>query len=516
MSLRCFLSLAALVVATGASAKAGVITGHLVDSQGNPVANAIFQLDLKSGGGGSVTASGAFTDANGNFTTTVSPDGDYRMIVFPPAPPVSTVVTTVIDGIVVGPATNNIGTKTLQVGTTLTGRVVNVAGTPLVEVGLGFVAPPDDQPLDFTNPDTNALGRFTVAVPYGPCTITFKPGPVPYYGGPGTAPTTRWYNFTGPVDAGTIVMPTGYTVSGVVLDADSGSPVEDAEVRAVNTATGETLYTPENRTSASGTYMILVPAGTYDFHVMPRSNDDLIPATIANRTVPPAQSLGTTQLQAGMQLKGKARNSSGNGLAGVTVSVTNATTGAPIYVADNVTTAGGNYKIVVPTGTFDVRFAPPIDEPLGTATVADLVVNGNTQQDVNLPAAPFFTNVGSGIAGTNGLVPTIFASGGAPRIGNLGYAIECANALGASPALFESWIGTPPAFPTTGVLMQRRVVRTTGLPGVAGVGTVRVPFGIANSSAMVGQEIRARFSVRDFAAPHHRSMTNELRATIAP
>lgn len=513
-------SMAVLSALVGASAQAGVITGRLVDSQGQPVPNATFQLDLRGGGGGgggggSVIASGAFTDANGYFTTTVTPNGDYRLTAYPQPPPAKPVVVTLFDGITVGVTPNNVGSLVLPVGTTFSGRVVNGLGTPLVGVSLGYLTSSSSQSGEFTNPDTDSSGHFTVAVPYGPCTITYKPGPVPYYGGPGTAPTTSSQDFTGPVNAGDVVLPPGFTLSGSVVDS-SGAPVEDAEVHVVDRATGQALYTPENRTGLTGAYSVLVPTGTFDVQILPRSNDGLVSATIPNKTVTGPMFLGTTTLADGRQLKGKARNQNGTGLAGVSLFVVDATTQQVVPLTDNVTTAGGNYKVFVPTGTFHVTFSPPIDQPLGSSTVANVVVSGNTTQDATLPDAPFFTNVGTGVAGTGGLVPQIVATGGAPRVGNLAYAFECSNALGGSPGMIETWVGTPPTFPGVSVLMQRSLVRLEGAAGVAGDGRVRVPFGIPNTSTLVGQEIRARFVIRDRASPHARSLTNELRATIAP
>lgn len=516
MSLRTLLSTASFLSLTCALAHAGVVTGHLVDSQGQPVQNAVFDVQNSSGNAAFVV-SGGFTDANGNFTTTITPSGSYRITVFPQPPPASLVVTKRLDNVVIGNSTNNLGTITLQRGHALSGRVVNVVGTPLVGVGLEFVAAPDFQPLDFTNGDTTATGRFTVAVPFGPCTLQFKPGPVPYYGGPGTAPTTRSWNISGDMDVGDVVMPSGFTISGSVQQLSGNGPVEDARIEVVDTTSGAILYTPDNRTSTFGSYLLTVPAGTYDLRILPHSNDDLASATIQNVSVPPSTSLGTTFLADAVELRGKAFDANGSSVVGATIGLVDANTNQVVPVADNVTASGGNYRISVPTGTFHVTFSAPTTIPFGLGTVSNVVVTNNTHQDGTMPAVPFFTNVGTGVAGTGGVVPQIRASGGTPRLGNLGYTLECTSGLGGARAMIETWIGTPPpVFSSVAVAMQGRMLRLDGNQGVAGAGTARVSLPIPNSSSFAGLEIRARFSVQDPAAPKRRAMTNELRATIAP
>jgi hypothetical protein len=139
MSLRplvCFFGLAAL---SSGLAHAGVVSGQVRDSQGNPVRNATFQVEMMSSTDDPIVL-GGFTDTFGNFTTTITPNGDYRITIFPQPAPQSLVVVERFENITVGTTPNNLGTIVLDVGTLLTGRVLNSSGTPLVGVSLGFRA----------------------------------------------------------------------------------------------------------------------------------------------------------------------------------------------------------------------------------------------------------------------------------------------------------------------------------------------------------------------------------------
>lgn len=72
MFARTFSTLLAVGALTCAQAEAGVITGIIVDSQGNPVRNALFEID-EQGGDGPTSVLGGMTDAQGAFTTTITP-----------------------------------------------------------------------------------------------------------------------------------------------------------------------------------------------------------------------------------------------------------------------------------------------------------------------------------------------------------------------------------------------------------------------------------------------------------
>lgn len=510
------LSLALTAAALVSSvATAGVITGTLIDSAGNPVRNAVFQVDAMAGSDTPIV-SGGFTNANGQFTTTITPDGDYRITVFPLPPPQSSVVTARFENIVVGPTTNNLGVKVLEVGTALSGRVVNSVGTPLQQVSLEFLTAPDQQPLDFTNPDTSISGHFTVNIPFGDCEVHFEPGPVPYYGGTSTAPVTVFMNdVTGPVNLGDVVMPPGYSVSGVVRRRSDNTPVEDADVVILRSDTGASVWSPKDKTSETGSFLVVVPAGTYDFGVVADPDEELVAWVTRNRAVPPSLSLGTILLDEGVELAGKATDAGDVGQVGVTIRLTDSTTNQPVFTGSSRTTEGGSYRMTVPTGTFDLTFDPPYALPVGRETDVDLVVNGNLDHDCVLPTVPYYSISGTGTAGTGGVVPTISASGGTPRLGNDDYSLRVNQAVGGGRAFLLVSVGSGSAPVFGGGLARVHAVQLSGSAGAPGQGTASLAVGIGSSPALVGSTLRARAFVLDNGGAAGRAMTAELTATIA-
>lgn len=516
MSIRLFTTSAALCALVCTTAQAGVITGQLRDTQGMPVANAIFEF--QGSGAGDAIVIGGSSDANGNFTTTVTPDGNYRMIVYPLPPPQSSVVVKRFQNIVVGATTNNLGTLLLGNGVQVSGRVVNSAGTPLVSVGMEFLSPADSQWLDFTNHDTNALGQFNVNVPYGECEVGFEPGPVPYYGGPGTGPHSILLNNTGSMDLGDVVMPAGYVVSTSVRRASDNSAVEDVGVEFVRRSSGRVAYTPHNRTDANGNLGITVAPDNYDVRYVPRSNDGLITTTLFNRTVPPGGPLGTVSMEEGVELRGRVRGADNVGYPGTTVQLFHAVTNAEVFVDNGVTNATGNYSVIAPPGTYNVKFSASFAIPFGTITYNNVVIPPNTNhvdRDGTLPSVPFGTLVGSGVPGLGGITPAIVPVGGAPRLGNAAYSLNFSQARGAALGVVIYSFG-PSTAPHGPQLYARSALALSGTPGVAGDGAGAFQIPIPNDASLAGQTLHAWLHVRDGASNFGVAATQELRATITP
>lgn len=515
---RTLSTLFALGTLTCSQAFAGTITGTVIDSQGNPVQNALFEIDEMSGSG-PTSVIGGMTNAQGVFTTTITPDGNYAIRMYPQSPPQSLAVVTRFENVTVGPTVNNMGTITLPVGVWATGRVVNTVGTPLQSVGVQFVTAPDHQPLDFTNHDTNTLGQFSVTVPFGECEMQFEPGPVPYYGGPGAAPTSLSLNITapGPINLGDIVMPQGAPVSATVLRQSDSSPIADLEIQWVNRATGKLMYVPHPRTDDFGNITFVSQLGNFDLRLAPDAGDGLMPQTVSNLSVPGAQP-GNVFLVDGVELSGRVRGTNNADLANVSVTVVDHATQAEVFIGNVRTGVNGKYTAIVQNGTYDVRFSPPFSLPYAQDIKTNVVVSGDKTLNSNPAPLAFFTTSGVGSPGAGGITPLLTAVGGAPRVGNGSYSLKVSDGVGGAMAiavLQQPWttsIGTD--FVTSSHGFRRLQLNGNfNVPG-EGVGGFSLP--IANDAGLIGQTLHARFMVRDPSVVRGWSSTVNLSATVQP
>ncbi len=516
MFLRTLHVAAALSALTCGLARAGVVSGHVVDDHGHPVANALLEFKRTKGGGKTVVVTGGFTDANGAFSATVTPNDNYKMTVYPAPPPQSLVVVQQFSDIAIGNSTNNVGTLTMFVGAELKGRTVNVAGTPLVNVSMEFVVGAN-QPLNFTNKDTDIFGRFDVAIPFGQSHMHFTPGAPPYYGGNQSGPDDLELDVQQSEDIGDITMPNGFPLTAFVVDASNNVGIPNVQVDLIDSATGQIKFLPDNTTDSYGMLSSLLVAGTYDFRFTPQSGDPFVPSEYLHQTMLGAASLGVVKLQPGVQLSGKVIGADNLAKAGVRIGLVDPTTHAPIYLGDVQTSASGNYSALAPNGTFDVSMSPPFSIPFGLGTNHGVVIAGDTTSNGTLPSLPFFSIVGSGTQGAGGFTPAISATGGTPRIGNASYSLHCAQAVGGAKALVVYSIGTPSggshpfsaATPTV-----RKFVQLGGASGTAGVGVGDFAMPIANDAQLAGSLLRARFFVIDPAGAGGHASTPELNATI--
>lgn len=502
------------IAALCAPVAAQTLTGRLVDAQGVGVAGV--DIDLKAqGGGGDPTLSQDFTDANGFFTTSVTPAGTYRVEFIPPPPPASSSMYLRLDNIVVSGVTN-LGVITLPQGVALTGRCVDSGGAPLAGVNLD-IADAAGVDVDLVHDTTDPNGFFAVAAPGGALRVDFDSRPVV---GPLVAPQRRTLNLSAPTTLPDVVHPPGFVLSSFVKRQSNNSPVVGLDVDVFDSATQLELYTPDDTTDALGFFDTVVPAGVFDIRFDAPAGSGLVSLELASRSVSATTFLGTQLLPPGFTLSGLVTSAAGVPQSGVDIDVHVVATGAPIYLSADNTNAAGQYSVVVPAGTYRVDYSPSYSVPLGATQVASLLVNANKVQNAVLPSCPFFATVGVGTPGLGGVTPQISASGGTPRPGNDGYTLHVSQGRGGAFAIVFYSLN-PPSNPLPSPMqvqspMTRRIVSLDGPIGVAGAGDASFSLPIPQDPFLAGNLLRAWFRIRDGAALSGLSSSNELRATICP
>ena len=377
-------------------ARAGVITGRVVDSNGVPIAG----VNIDANGGATVTNGG--TDANGLFTTTITPDGVYDILFEPPPPPASTALTRELLNVnVVG--TVNLGDVVLPPGVALTGKVVrasNGAGVP----GVNLDVEQNGTPLLVKGDVTDALGNFSIAVPTGAVTVFFKTEGTPL---PLLAPDYLELNLGGNTNLGNVPLQNGFLVSAIVRRATNNNPVANADIDVNDTLTGKKLFTPGDNTDANGFVDFVVPAGTFDIEICPVFANLLVAKTLLATPISSNTFLGTILLDPGVVLSGTVLDFQGQPHAQVDVDLKFTATGVKVTLCDDNTNAAGQYQVVVPTGTFDVKFTPPPTLGLGTQTIPGVVVAGNTVLNGTLPDCGTITYCTAKPTSIPGCVPAI-------------------------------------------------------------------------------------------------------------
>jgi hypothetical protein len=233
--------------------------------------------------------------------------------------------------------------------------------------------------------------------------------------------------------------------------------------------------------------------------------------------------LGTTTLFGGVALTGVVKNVAGQVLAGVDVDVINSASGVGVPLCDDNTSASGSYSVVVPTGTFDVRFEPPYSLPYGSSTVPGQVITGPKTVNGVLPSCPFFVNYGAGTPGAGGIVPHLQTSGGAPRGGNPNFTYQLSQGLGGAPAILAASLGSAslPIFGGVALIDFTSIIATvplalSGSAGAPGAGAASFKLPVAITPPLYGFTIYNQFVVFDPAAPAGFSMSEGMAYTFCP
>lgn len=511
---------AVLLCSLPTTVTAGVLTGRVVDSNGVGVPGVDLDFKAESGGSDPIVSNDG-TDANGFFSTTVTPNGLYRVTFTPPPPPATTHLVLRMDDVaIVG--TTAIGNVVLGAGVAVSGRVLSQSsGLPVVGVNIDVLDLATGNNLTLANDLTNLAGQFSVAAPAGPIELRMNPESA---AGPRLAPARLTLSPSANVNVGDQVLSPGFLVTALVKDLSGGQAVEELDVDAEDSLTGAKLYTPGDNTDAAGFVDFVVPAGTFDLEFCPQFGDQLVATEILSRTITTDTFLGTLFLKDGVVLSGNVKDFNGTNQGAVDVNVEDALTGVKVVLCSDNTDSAGNYAVVVPTGNLEVKFSPPFSTPLGSDVRTVNVPGVGALLNGALPSCPFFSTTGSSSVGSGGFTPVVSASGGAPRLGNSGYAIEFSQGLGGAHAVVSLWTAQPGAAPgfgsgLPGLAPPKMLHRTTRLSGafkVPGIGTATFPYPVGSKANLAGVTLHARILVRDPAGPSGVSMSHELQATFCP
>jgi hypothetical protein len=370
--------LALLILAPAASAD--VITGRVVDSNGVGVAGVDLDFTRAGGGGGNAHEMNDGTDVNGFFTTTVDPDV-WDVIFFPPTPPATTLLATVVPNVNAnGPI--DIGTVVLPPGVLVTGTVRGVANIPVAGVKVNVFDNGSGDQLPLKNNTTSAFGVFNLALPPNQA-LDFQYLTANVFGQTLAPQEILDTTFTGTTNLGDLVLLQGSHLSGTVRHTNA-TAVVGADIDVLDAATGDKYFTPGDNTTAAGTFNVVVPTGgTYDVMICHPPAENLVAVDVNNLVLGADTNLGVLTMQPGVVMSGTIRNRNGSPHPGADINVYQPGTTIQVPLCQDNANGTGAYAVIVPIGTFDVVFSPTGPHPAshkdrhnGVVIGGPIVLNG--------------------------------------------------------------------------------------------------------------------------------------------
>jgi len=370
------LTFVVMVISIPAFAQTYTVSGVVRDNNFAPVENVAVQMYDTTG-----IVIGIYKDTTdiAGFYSIGGVDLDYYDISFRPRTSTGFVPQYMHSVFINSNTTINV---TLVPGYFFTGFVFDNQGNGIEDVDLNVYDQTTGLKLFTPGDNTDVDGFYEIVLPSGVFTVAYR-----YRG---TIPNPRYVPvelLNVAVNADTsidVTLLNGLFVSGEVR-GPGNVPVVGADMDAQDVVTGLKIFTPGDNTDNNGHYQMLVPAGTYNINAAPLPADRILPGIVYNFTVSNDVTLNFNLL-AGHLISGVVRNPSSVGVYNVNIDVTDTGTGLDVFVPWDKTALNGAYQFVLPNGTFDFEFKPPVVLPYVAGYRQDgFVVNGDELLNATVP-----------------------------------------------------------------------------------------------------------------------------------
>lgn len=339
-------------------------------------------LDFFDAQGDLIATSGDFTGPGGCFSVLVPPgaiDLEIKESIDTPGGPY---VPLYLEALPVS-VDLDVGTLVLRDGYSLSGTIHDELAQPVLGADIDVLDPVTGDEIHTPGDFTDVTGAFTVLVPAGDFIIEVDP-PI------GVTLVTVEFPFTvlpPPAinDTGTTVLPAGFAVTGRTVNG-SGTPIAETDLDFIISSTGVEIPTAHDNAGPDGTFLVVVPANTYDIVFRPPFTSGLAPLVVEAIAVTAPTSLGDVVLPSGFPITGTV-TSLGSPVALVDITMVDSVTGDPVPVFGGESDLLGHYQYRSVAGTYDITFTPPVGSGLAATTEFDVVVSGPVTLDVALSAS---------------------------------------------------------------------------------------------------------------------------------
>src|SRR5437867_278889 len=149
------------------------------------------------------------------------------------------------------------------------------------------------------------------------------------------------------------------TLTGKVTD-QAGAGLFNVTINFVDACTGATSPAIGNVTSSTGDFRATVNAGTYDVEFSPPAGSLYYAWRIRNFDLTASRVLAPVKLDFGVIVSGRVEDTGRVGVSDVFVHFFPAGASERTFTVRDRTDTSGNYGVVVPAGTYDVKFGPPL------------------------------------------------------------------------------------------------------------------------------------------------------------
>ncbi len=177
--------------------------------------------------------------------------------------------------------------------------------------------------------------------------------------------------FASPVGAALV------NLTGKVTD-QGGAGIFNVTVNFVDSCTGVTAPAVGNVTSSTGDFRATVNPGTYDLEFSPPAGSLYYAWRVRRFDLTTSKTLATVKLGFGVTVSGHVQDAGSLGVTDVYVHFFPPGTSERTFTVRDKSNLSGNFSIVVPSGTYDVKYGPPPGTRLLGLVRPSVAIPGNT------------------------------------------------------------------------------------------------------------------------------------------
>ena len=161
-----------------------------------------------------------------------------------------------------------------------------------------------------------------------------------------------------------VVLPDAWFVSGTITEVQTGLPAAEVDLDFKDLSTGEKISVSNDLTDLAGHFSVLVPMGIYEIRFQRKINNKLAPVVIPEISIDGSRDLTVPPfvVQPGYTMEGELDQGGALPLPVVNadIDVFVAATGEKLATPGDNTDQDGKYFVLVPWGSYNVRFDPPV------------------------------------------------------------------------------------------------------------------------------------------------------------
>ncbi len=389
-----------------------LVEGRAINSIGQPLAGVLINV-VDSATGAPIFIPHSATDGIGEFKFAL-PSGTYDLLFDP----------SLVGGTLLAPkqllatsvtGATQLGDVTLPNGFVLSATCKRSNLTAIANLDVDVVEPTTGEKLYTPGDSTDATGFVDVVVPAGTFDVQFQPSTADKLVARELAGTV----VTGTTNLGTLTFANGLYLSGTVTSSVTGLPIAAVDIDVFDAATGVQVYLHGDNSSATGTYQVIVPAGTWSVDFDPPLALDFAAKTVAGVFVNADKTLNTTLAPCGTGVHyGSSVPGSGGfvptiasvgdplrlGSQNVDLQISNGLGGATAFFTIGTASAAIPFKaaalLVDPAGSFYVMVALPLSGPTGVAgagsfDIVDEIPNDPLLEGIHLYVQVLVVDVGA-------------------------------------------------------------------------------------------------------------------------